>query len=290
MLTYWSKFKQSLSFRHFGVLAAFCAIQVCHGQTASMGRKPANYVPDDDVIAAPVNNELSFYQQYVASDKSEDVARSRNQLKVWNDNQIFADQYGLDSTLTGSGFFVPTGDEKWEYFKNKYMRYLRGRGEQPLKDLPKTWYQDYRASNEIDTIDEMESRFKATTTKTKSGKDLPESLQAKEVNIWKKTRFIFQPRLDQGLVIVGFKSPIAYARAWVGINGKAEMNIQQTYESIGLRLMFNYYADSGRYFSSVDQRIVENVYARFTSNKDPQHEKGTPYQDDSLMLLYAKQF
>jgi hypothetical protein len=92
--------------------------------------------------------------------------------------------------------------------------------------------------------------------------------------------------VDQGLVIVGVRTPFADARAWVGVNGETEINIRQNYESIGLRAMFNYYAHSGKYFTSVDQQIVENVHARYTASKDPL----TEVKDDTLMLLYVKQF
>jgi hypothetical protein len=287
MFTFWSLSKKYLNLRQLTVVSGMLCTCLAHSQGISR-RAPASYIPDDDVIVKPVNNELSFYQQYVASDNSNDVVISRNQLKVWNDNQQFAEQYGMDSSLAGSPFYVPTQGEKLEYFKSKYMRYLRQKGEQPLKDTPKNWYQSYRASNEIDTIDELENRFRATTHKSQTGKELPDSLKAKE-GVWKKTHFIFQPRLDQGLVIVGFKSPIAYARAWVGINGKAEVNVQQTY-STGTRFMVNYYADKGRYFTSVDQRLMENIYARVTSQKNPEGKDTTEKQDNTLMLLYAKQF
>jgi hypothetical protein len=171
------------------------------------------------------------------------------------------------------------------------MRYLRQKGEQPLKDMPKNWYNSYRASNEVDTIDEMEARFKASNKKSTVTKTiLPGALQEKQVSLWKKTKFIFQPRLDQGIVIVGLQTPYGKARAWVGVNGETEVNVQQTYDSIGMRVMFNYFAHSGRYFTSVDQRLTENVYARVTSNKDPQREKSDYYTDDSVMLLYAKTF
>jgi hypothetical protein len=238
------------------------------------------------VIVKPEINEISFYQQYVSEDESNDVVKLRNQMKVWNDNQIFAEQYGLRTTLAGSPYFIPTEEQKWEYFKSKYLRYLRQKGEQPFKDAPKNWYQDYRASNEVDTIDEMEARFQKGAKKSSSDSLLPKALQAKEVSVWKKTKFIFQPRLDQGIVIVGFKTPFAYARAWVGINGETEINVQQTYDSIGMRAMFNYYAHSGKYFTSVDQRIIENVYARYTASRDPL----TEVNDNTLMLLYAKTF
>ncbi|WP_408097985.1 hypothetical protein ACJVC5_03405 [Peredibacter sp. HCB2-198] len=293
MFNFWSLTEKYLGFRQLTVCSMLLCAGFAKGQTASLqNRMPASYVPDDDVIVAPVDNELSFYQQYVASDKSEDVVISRNQIKVWNDNQAFADQYGLDSTLAGSTFFVPTPDEKYEYFKDKYMRYLRRKGEQPLKDTPKNWYNAYRASNEVDTIDEMEARFKSTTKKSHTGKDLPEAFQEKEVSIWKQTKFIFQPRLDQGLVIVGFKSPIAYTRAWVGANGETEINVQKSVDSIGFRVMFNYYAHSGKYFTSADQRIMDNLYARVTSQKNPDANTKNDEirQDNTVMLLYAKQF
>jgi hypothetical protein len=290
MSKYWSLLRKHLGFRQATMIAACLVTSICQGQSTSLNRSPASYIPDDDVIVKPVDNQLSFYQRYVATDTSDDVKISRNQIKIWSDNQVFADQYGMDSSLSGSAYYVPTKKEKWDYFSNKYLRYLRGRGEQPLRDVPKSWYEEYRASNEVDTIDELEGRFRGTQKKSSYGSDLPDALKAKEINVWKKTNVIFQPRLDQGLVIVGIKNPIADARAWVAANGKTEINVQQSFNSIGARVMFNFYADTGKYFSSIDQKVAENLYARFTSNKDPKHAIGTPYQDDTLMLLYARQF
>lgn len=281
MYKFWSLSSNQLVFRQLSLILGLMLSSACFGQM----RMPASYIPDDDVIVQPEKNEISLYQKYVVSDESQDVLRLRNQLKVWNDNQIYADQHG-ESTGPGSQFYVPTSDEKWEYFKDKYLRYLRRRGEQPIKDMPKSWYQEYRASNEVDTIDEMEARFKKTSNTTTSGSLLPESLQVKEVSIWKKTKFTFQPRVDQGLAIVGFTAPFVNARAWVGINGQTELNVQHRVDAIGLRVMFNYFAHSGKYFTSVDQRLMANVYARFTASKDPVTEA----KDDTLMLLYAKQF
>lgn len=289
MYNFWAQKRHYRSFRQFAVCACILFTTIAEGQVtpeAFINRRPASYIPDDDVIVKPVDNELSFYQQYVASDNSKDVVNSRNQLKVWNDNQIFAEQYGLSTKLAGSPYFVPTQEEKLEYFKSKYMRYLQKRGTKPFQDMPKTWYQEYRASNEVDTIDEMEARFKKTTKKTSSEKTLPKALQQKEISVWKKTKFIFQPRVEQGLLIVGFNSPIAYARAWVGVNGETEINVQQSYDSTGTRFMVNYYAHTGKYFTSVDQRLIEGLYARATRNIDPT----TKVNDNTFMLLYAKQF
>jgi hypothetical protein len=270
----------------FCVLSLFslCSFAQTKGQHYLITRLPASYVPDDDMIVKPIDNELSFYQQYIENDQSDEVIRSRNQLKVWSDNQAFADQYGHDSTLAGSTF-VPTSEEKWEYFKDKYMRYLRHKGEQPLKDMPKNWYNQFRASNEVDTIDEMEARFKKSNKKSVDS-SLPAAFKEKEVSLWKETKFIFQPRLDQGLVIVGIRGPIAHARAWVGVNGKTEVNIKKDIDSVGFRAMYNYESDTGKYIASVDQRIMDHLYTRLTKSNDPEIN----LDDESIMLLYAKQF
>ena len=50
--------------------------------------------------------------------------------------------------------------------------------------------------------------------------------------------------------------------------------------------MFNYYTHSGKYFSSFDQSLGNNFYARLTLSKDPK----TQIKDDTAMLLYARQF
>lgn len=283
MYKFWSKFIHYPAFRQ--VLCLSCLIVPTLGK-AQPYRHPASYVPDDDVIVRPVDNKVSFYQQHISSDQSVDVVRARNQLKIWNDNQVFAEQYGLKTNLAGSAFYVPTQEEKWKYFNDKYLRYLRQKGERPLQQMPASWYQEFRASNEVDNIDEMEARFKKKNGKRTNENYLPEAMRTKEVSLWKKTTFIFQPRVDQGLVVVGVKTPFAYARAWVGVNGRTEVNVQQTYDSIGVRGMFNYYADTGEYFSSVDKKIVDNLYARYTRTNNPKMN----LQDDTLMLLYAKQF
>jgi hypothetical protein len=288
MYKFWTNFMTYPAFRQLGLSLGLLCSGLCLAQAPK--RMPASYIPDDDVIIKPEVNEISFYQQHVASDESNDVVKARNQLKVWNDNQIFANQYGMNTNLAGSQYFVPDENAKWEYFKDKYLRYLRRKGEAPLKDMPKNWYQEYRASNEIDTIDEMEARFKRTSTTTSRGNMLPKSLQEKEVSIWKSTKFVFQPRLDQGLVIVGLRGKKTDARAWVGVNGQTEVNVQHRIDEIGFRVMFNYYAHTGKYFTSVDQRLMENVYARYTASKNPENVVATEVNDNTLMLLYAKTF
>lgn len=277
--------KKYPSFRQCLILSVSLVSTV--GWAQALKRAPANYTPNDDIEVKPIDNEVSLYTKYVERDNSNDVVTVRNQLKVWNDNQTFADQYGMDSSGAGQ-YYVPTSQEKWKYFNDRYLKYVRRQTEQPIKEMPKVWYEEYRVSNEVDTIDEMEKRFKATQGKatTSSGEKLPEALQAKEVSVWKKTRFIFQPRVDQGLVLAGLKNDSIYARAWVGVNGRTEINVEHSIDSIGFRSMVNYYANTKTYFTSFDQKITDNIYARLTSDKSNPGFR----TNDAVMLQYAKSF
>lgn len=286
MTNYWTITCNYLKFKHLVGGATLLAVCAAWGESGLAKRAPANYLPDDDVIVRPINNEVGFYQRYVAQDKSIEVIQSRNQIQIWQNNQAFAEQYGYDSTGTGSAYYVPTAEEKWEYFKDRYMRYLKRQGEQPFKDMPKDWYADFRESQRVDTIDELEAGFKRTQKKSHTGKVLPKEFQAKEVSFWKENKFVFQPRLDQGLVIVGLRGKFIDARAWVGVNGKTEINIKKEIEEIGFRAMFNYELDNGEYFTSIDQTITEHLKARFIASKKPDRKE----KDEQIMLLYARTF
>lgn len=301
MLNFWTTGQKYREFRQLIAVVLVFGSGLAQGQVVArnyVAREPASYIPDDDVIVKPVDNELSFYQRYVASDNSNEVVQSRNQLKVWSDNQIFAEQHGMDTSLAGAPYYVPSQAEKLEFFKNRYMRYLRQKGETPLRDVPQTWYNNFRASNEVDTIDELEARFKKTHSKTSTGRALPDALKEKEVSLWKETKIIFQPRIEQGLAVVGIRGPIAYARAWVGVNGRTELNIQKNIDSIGFRLMWNYHTNSGKYFTTLDQRVADHLYLRITSMANPGVKATSTNNlaptaathDNTFMLLYTRQF
>jgi hypothetical protein len=288
MFRFWTTKCKHSSFRQLIVCLLSVVSSLAWGQATShhflITRLPANYVPDDDVIVKPIENEITFYQKHIENDQSEEVIQSKQQLKVWQDNQLFADQYGHDSTLMGSTF-VPTPEEKWEFFKDRYMRYLRRKGEQPLKDLPKTWYNQFRASSDVDTIDEMEARFKSKNKKV-ADSVLPKILQEKEINLWKQNKVIFQPRLDQGLVVIGIRGPLIHARAWVGVNGRTELNVRKDIDSIGFRAMYNYESETGEYIASLDQRLMQHLSLRVTKSNNPVEQ----IDDETIMLRYAKQF
>ena len=251
------------------------------------GRKPANYVPNDDVIAVPVDAEISFYEKHIVNDKTwSEKSQVQKQIAIWQENELMAQRYRLD-TQSGQ-YYVPSSEEKWVWMQRSYFRYLKKKGEDPLKQDGQNMWRQWTASDEVNSIDEMEAAFRATTKVSAVGKPLPNAFQEK-VTKTKRFRMQFQPRVEQGLLIVKATGPWFDARAWVAANGETEMNIQRTFET-NTRVMMNYYAHSGQYLSAVDQNLGRGFSARFTSSWDPNNADINAQRNQTTQLMYGAEF
>ncbi len=260
-------------------------------------RAPANYIPNDDVIVVPVDAELSLYEKYVLNDKRflNENSNVQRQIRIWQENEIMAQQYGMDTQSQGSLYYVPGSEEKFRLVERSYFRYLRKQGEDPLRRDGQEMLREWTASDEIDSIDEMEAAFRATNRRSASGKALPKNLQEQEIAKSQKFRFHFQPRIEQGMIILRLSGPID-ARAWVGVNGRAEFNVQKNFEETGTRVQTNYFVQDGRYLASVDQELgVPGLKLRLLNTKqrvnNPQNEQAPDLVDDTrLQLIYNRSF
>jgi hypothetical protein len=271
----------------FLVGGALLMASLSTGAQLRIERKPASIIPNDDVIVVPVAAQMSFYERHVANDKNwKDVGRVELQIKLWQENANLAQQYGLDADSIGSRYYVPTSDEKWEYISRSYMRYLRRKGEEPLKDGSKEWFRQWNADKEVNSIDEMEATFKATNKKSQY---IPSSLQEREIGKTKKFRMYFQPRVEQGLLIVRMTSALVDGRAWIGINGESEVNLQRRFNT-GTRLMFNYFTHNQQYLTSIDQSLGGGFSARFIHSFDPDLVTTRSGQENRIQFGYNAEF
>lgn len=253
----------------------------------SAGRRPANYVPNDDVIAVPVNAEIGFYEKHVANDKSwSDKSAVQNQIRIWQENELMAQQYGLN-TQSGA-YYVPTSEEKWNWMQRSYFRYLKRKTEDPFREEPKNIWRNWTANDEVNSIDEMEARFRATSRRSVTGKALPSAFQEKSAKT-KKFKLNFQPRLEQGLIIVRATSQWFDARAWVAVNGETEVNVQRTFAT-QTRFMMNYYVHSGEYLTAMDQNIGYGFSARVTSSWNPNDVNVNAQRNQTGQLNYITEF
>lgn len=270
-----------------GALCFSAALAPEAPRKVNVGRSPANYVPNDDVIAVPVNAEIGFYEKHVLNDKSwSDKSAVQRQIRIWQENELMAQQYGLN-TQSGA-YYVPTSTEKWNWMQRSYFRYLKKKSEDPFKQEGQDVWRSWTANDEVNSIDEMEARFRATTTRSATGKPLPTAFQEKTAKT-KKFKLNFQPRLEQGMVIVRASSQWFDARAWVAVNGETEVNVQRTFAT-QTRFMMNYYVHSGEYLTALDQNIGYGLTARLTSSWDPNNTDVNAQRNQTAQLNYSTEF
>jgi hypothetical protein len=143
----------------------------------------------------------------------------------------------------------------------------------------------------VNSIDEMESAFRATVRRDGIGRPLPKAFQQRQVAKTKKFRFNFQPRVEQGLIILRMEGPIVDVRAWVAANGETEINAERKFETTGTRFFVNYFAHEGRYLSVMDQDLLyPGLRARFTSTWDPDELAPERANERRYQLMYSTAF
>ncbi len=277
-------------------LFALCLISAAPKQATERlaftgSRGPANYIPNDDVIVVPIDAEMTFYDKHFLNDANwSDKSSVQRQIRIWQENELMAQQYGFDTQSPGA-YYVPNSDEKWAWMQRSYFRYIKRKGEAPLKDAPKNMWREWTANDEVNSIDEMEATFRATSRTGAGGKALPSAIQEKQIAApTQKFRFYFQPRVEQGLLILRAKHAWFDARAWLGVNGESEFNIQRSIASTRTRLMVNYYGHSGEYLSSLDQHVYGNISARATSSWKPEQLDPSLRNDQLFQLNYSREF
>ncbi len=262
----------------------------------AFGRKPAHYVPNDDVIVVPVEAKISFYEKHFLNDESwSEKSLVQQQIRIWQENELMAQRYGMDTESIGSQYYVPLNDEKFRYIQRSYFRFISRQGSRQLQETGRATLRQWTSSDEINSIDEMDAAFRNSNSNARASQR-PSLLREEKFAQTRKTKFRYQLRPEQAMFIIRMDSPWLEARAWVTPTG-AEFNLQRSFEKSGTRIMVNYFTDEGRYLAVADQSLgYEGLLARATATRqaigvDPQSNTGSQLQDDqSLQILFSRQF
>jgi hypothetical protein len=148
----------------------------------------------------------------------------------------------------------------------------------------------WTSNDEVNSIDEMEAIFRATNKTAVSSRPVPTAIQERQVGSTKKFRFYFQPRIEQGLIILRTTSRWADGRAWIGVNGETEVNVQRTFDSTNTRFMMNYYVHSGENLFAIDQHLVGPWSTRATSTRRPAQDGEAQVDNQTIQLNFNTAF
>jgi len=233
--------------------------------TGFVGRRPANFVPDDDLIVVPMVIEKNIMERF--NEKHQETFHgARKTLEYWLSQEQYAQDYGLED----SGFVIlPTEEEKVKFFNRNYLRFISKDVEKSTNSSIQNSWERWTADDEINSIDAVEQHEKVLVYAKKKRGAQDSQIITKSVKVGKdKLKFGFQARPEIGMFKLTLQSNYFYARAWVGVNGNQEVNVEKTIAATGTRAMVNYYVDESRILVALDQPLIWHWSLRFTHSKD----------------------
>lgn len=227
-------------------------------------RKPANFVPDDDVIVVPLIIEKSIVDRFHEKHQENfDVARKK--IIQWQAQETYAKDYGLEN----AGFLnLPTAEEKMTFFKRNYLRFvskdIEKSGNNSLRDAMKNW----TADDEIDSIKSIEYREKILV-KVKKDVGHKQVKTIKKIKVFKDDiKLGVQVRPEIGMMKLTLKSKYFFARTWLGINGNQELKVEKKFKKTNTTALFNYYIDQSIILAAVDQKLAKHLTFRVSHTKN----------------------
>lgn len=254
-------------------------------------RKPANYVPDDDVIVVPVVYEDNIFVK-MKEDESPQIKRTRNQIRAWLERQEFEQAWGLQDR----GIYnYPDQDERIEFFQRTYLRYLSKRAERTVTEdvqegIKESW-RSWTARDEVDAIkaNQESSDFIADNKDSKIARKLTVKKTVKTAKK-QKLKFSLQPRIEQGLVKMKAENDFVKVSAWVGVNNTQELRVEHNNPDWGFNAMTNYYIHRNELLVSLNQKIHPLVTASYTYREEVGGTGSNSFSDKSTEAIYQVRF
>lgn len=253
-----------LKFRQYlGAVLVLVTSCTAIAESSRVMRKPANFVPDDDLIVVPLVVESNIYEEFNEKHKDKFKA-SRKKLENW----IIQEQYAKDYGLEDAGFIeLPTAEEKERFLHRNYLRFIQKDVERSNNETLQGYARQWTADDEIDSIknNEQHSEFIVKAKRSKGRKVVKVTETVKVAG--RKFKLDIQPRLEMGMVKIRLDSEFVDVRAWLGVNGNQEINIDRTFKSTNTTAMMNFYVEENRVLAALSQRISDHWSARLTHEK-----------------------
>lgn len=268
-------------------LNTLCAM----ADNSTISRKPANFVPDDDLIIVPMLIEKSTYERFNER-HSRKFEGARKTIQTWIAREEYAQAYGLEDRGIVK---LPTEAQKQSFLQNNYLRFMTKDIERSTNSgLQDTW-QDFTAEDDVDAIEELERHEKVLVfAKNKESNDNLKT--TKKVKVGGKSTFEFsmQPRIELGLIKFDLESKYFDARAWVGINGNQEIKIERKFKATKTKVFANYYIDQTRLLVAADQTLTRHLKLRLTHDKNVESfddiTKSGVTENNKIQLRFGMKF
>jgi hypothetical protein len=261
-------------------LVLFC---VCTHTTAladAPSRKPANFMPDDDLIMVPIQYESPFLAR-VIDPNNQQMKELKLQLNYWTEQQLHVEDWGLEST---NMIALPSSDEKLRYFQRTFFRYAGREARDPVQQEVRSIWYEWTADQEVQAIKNNDQDIDAKSS-TEIGRKLSKQ---KVISENSKMRFRFKPQPFKGFASISMTSGYFNANAVMGINGRFEFKIDRRFESVGLYAMANINLSDDIKIAYIEKQLTDKISLGLSHTISETNAAVT--EDNRLTLRYYTAF
>jgi hypothetical protein len=227
-----------------------------------LGRGPATYTPNDDIVLVPQAVD-TWTNNVIVEDDAGIMVSVRDQLKAWDTRQQYAQEWDLEDT----GLYdVPNPDEQERYLNRNILRYL-----------------DKRLSGEVKRAD-------SGSTMHTVGK-VHNALRPKaEAGISQNIKLKFRAKVLQGRGYVYVENPYVDANAMVSATGHVELKVERSFKQVGVHSRVQYNVDQDQWIAQVDKTLSPEITARISSEQDSGSMMFSEKANQTVQLIYSHAF
>ena len=202
-------------------------------------REPASYAPDDDIEVVPFSTDLWIENLIVPDDAGvmDDMSRD---IAIWQQRERFVEQWDIEPIDIYS---TPDDNFQQRYVGRHLLRYL-----------------DKRISGEIKKSEEGSAMHSVGQVRAALK---PQT----EARISKLISLKFKAKVLRGRVYMFVKNPYVDSHAMVSASGRANFQVQKTFEEIGFTTRMQYQISENSWVADFDQEITGPLHARASSTQ-----------------------
>lgn len=246
----------------------------------AQSRKPANFMPDDDLIMVPIQYESPFLARVIDVNNPQ-MQELKLQLDHWTNQQIYVEDWGLESSNTTT---IPTSEEKFRYFQRTFFRYAGRQARDPVRQEVRSWWYEWTAEQEVQAIINSDQEINAENA-TDLGKKISKQKVIKEND---KFQFRFKPQPLKGFASLSMTSGYVNANAIMGINGRVEVKVDRHFHNLGIYAMANINVSDDVRIAYIQKQLTEKLSLGLSHTKSDSIL--STFEDNRLTFQYYTAF
>lgn len=255
--------KQRRNYIFFGLMAWLLTCSSGLSFYGAAERRPANYIPNDEVNIAPYENS-SWLNKIFVNDSAGVLENVSNDLERWEEQERFEELWGV--RMQGQRNNTPNLDQKKSYLSRQLLKYV-----------------DKRLGGEV-------KKAEKGSTLHKVGKVQKALRPDTSVSFSNKFKLKFKARVLQGQASVYLINPYFKNSLDVNFKGHAVLRVSKKFKPLKLSTDVRVDMQNKTYATRLSRPVVKNVRAEVSSNRKL---KGAPFESDAnnkIQLRYFRAF